>query len=84
MRSLRRIASSSDEEEARAGSAQMVAEQDAAHRRESRHIIRRAARKFVETVAVVEGGADSGKELESANASTASNDSFIIRDDVWD
>ena len=83
-RSVRRIDSSSDEEEAEAGSAQMVAEQEAAHRREKRLKIRRAARQFIETMAAAEGEADSEQELESEDESTASDDSFIVGDDVCD
>ena len=83
-RSVRRILDSSDEDEAEAGSAQMVAEQEAAQRRENRLKIRKAARQFIVTMAAVEGEADSEQELESENESTASDDSFIVGDDVSD
>jgi len=80
----RRIDSISDKEEAEVNSAQMVAEQEAAHRREKRLKIRRAARQFIETKAAAEGEADSEQELESDDESTASDDSFIVGDDVCD
>jgi hypothetical protein len=84
VRSVRRIDSSSDEEEAEAGSANMVIKQETAHRRETRHKMRHEARQFVETMAVVESEADSVQQLESANESTASDDSFIVVDNVSD
>ena len=83
-RTARRIVYSSDEEEAEAGSAQLVAEQETAHRREKRLKIRRAARQFIETMAQAEGEADSEQELESDDESTASDDSFIVGNDVCD
>ena len=43
-----------------------------------------AARQFIETMAVAEGEAESEQELESADESTASDDSFIVGDNVWD
>ena len=83
-RSLRRIDSSSDDESAEAGSAQMVADQETAHRREKRLKYRHAARQFIETMAAADGEADSEQELESDNESTGSDDSFIVGDDVCD
>ena len=62
----------------------MVAEQEAAQRRENRLKLRKAARQFIVTMAAVEGEADSEQELESDNESIASDDSFIVGDDVSD
>ena len=63
---------------------QLVAEQETAQRREKRVKIRRAARQFIETMAQAEGEADSEQELESDDESTASDDSFIVGNDVCD
>ena len=80
---IRRILYSSDEEEeAEAKSALLIAEQEAARRREKKLEIRRAARQFIDSMAAEEGEDESEQELESD--STASDDSFIVGDDVND
>ena len=83
-RSDRRIISSSDDEEAEAASAQLIVEQEKEQRRENKLKIRRAARQFIDTMAEVQGEEESERELESNDDSTASDDSFIVGDDVYE
>ena len=77
---------SSDEEnekENESSGGLLAAEQEAERCRHERQKIRGAARQFINSMAAVEGESESD-EVESDNESNASEDSFIVGDDVCD
>ena len=55
-----------------------------ADRRKKRRLNRSATRQFIDSMASVEGGCQSDREENDDASSTASDDSFIVGDDIFD